>query len=162
MIEKLKQKNLEDLIEFFDRVNDIYSDFYITKEKNRLFFKNNWELIEKTLKYQEVYGIYNSELKGLLIIIRDKGYRPYVKLLAENRKYTIDLLKWFRWNFSEQTLFFKLKKNNPLSQTILKTGFVKIANRGQEELFCKKGIKQVYKIIPKDDYLPQEENRFYY
>jgi len=161
MIEKLKQKNLEDLIEFFDRVNDIYSDFYITKEKNRLFFKNNWELIEKTLKYQEVYGIYNSELKGLLIIIRDKGYRPYVKLLSENSKYTIDLLKFLKWNFIEVDLYFKLKKGNPLSEQIKRTGFTMIGDRGKELLFFKKRIKSFYKITPKDDYIKDEEHRLY-
>jgi hypothetical protein len=161
MIEKLKQKNLEDLIEFFDRVNDIYSDFYITKEKNRLFFKNNWELIEKTLKYQEVYGIYNSELKGLLIIIRDKGYRPYVKLLSENSKYTIDLLKFLKWNFIEVDLYFKLKKGNPLSEQIKRTGFTMVGDRGKELLFFKKRIKSFYKITPKDDYIKDEEHRLY-
>jgi len=157
MIQRLKEKNCIDFYEFFTRVEDKYFDFYITKEKNRLFFKNNWDLIKKTLKFQECYGLFNNGLRGILIITKDKGYRPYVKLLAENRKYTIDLLKWFRWNFSEQTLYFKLKKDNPLSKMIFKTGFVKIGDRGSEILFEKKGIKILHKLVPKDEYLGKEK-----
>ena len=156
MIEKLKEKNLIDLVDFFNRVDDKYKDTYITLNKERIFLKNNWSLIKKVLQCQECYGLFNNGLKGIIVILREKNFRPYVKLLAENRKHTIDLLKWFRWNFSEQTLFFKLKKNNPLSQTILKTGFVKIGDRGSEILFEKKGIKDIRKLVPKDEFLGKE------
>jgi hypothetical protein len=161
VIEKLKQKNLSDLIEFFDRVNDKYQDTYITLNKERIFLKGNWSLIEKILKYQEIYAVIDKEIKGIMIILHEKGFRPYVKLLAENTKFTIDLLKFLKWNFLGQNLFFKLKKENPLSQMILKTGFIKIGDRGAELLFEKKAIKEIYKFTPKDDYLPKEENRLY-
>jgi len=159
VIERLEEKNYLDVYDFLSRVEDRFNDFYITKEKNRLFFKNNWELIKKTLKYQECYGLFDNGLRGIIIILRDKGFRPYVKVLAENRKFTIDLLKWFKWNFMNQNLFFKLKKENPLSQMILKTGFIKIGDRGLELLFEKKAIKEIYKLTPKDDYLPEEKKR---
>ena len=161
MIKKLNKKNIIDLIDFLNRVSDKYEDTYITENKERHFLKNNWYLIKKLLHKQECYGLYNGELKAIMIIVREKGYRPYVKLLAENSKYTIDLLKFLKWNYFTIDLYFKLKKENPLSTMILKTGFVKIGDRGKELLFFKKGLKQLYPIVPKDDYLPSEEKRLY-
>jgi hypothetical protein len=58
-------------------------------------------------------------------------------------------------------MYFKLKKNNPLSTMIKKTGFVKIGDRGLEDLFFKKGLKQLFKITPKDLYLIDEKDRLY-
>lgn len=162
MIKKLKTKNIIDLVDFFDRISDKFEDMYITKEKERKFLKNNWLLIEKLLKKQECYGLFNNGLRGILIIIKDKGFpRKYVKLLTENSKYTIDFLKWIKWNFFEKDLYMKLKKNNPLAQMIAKTGFIKIGDRGNEDLFLKKGLKTTFKIIPKDNYLINEEKRLY-
>jgi len=161
MIQKLKLQNLVDVYEFLSRINDRFEDFYITKEKERHFLKNNRSLIKKILEHQEVYGLFHNGLKAILIIIHDRGYRPYVKLLAENSKYTIDFLKFLKWNYFEKDLYFKLKKDNPLIEQIKKTGFIKIGDRGRELLFYKKGIKQLFKITPKDDYLPREENRLY-
>jgi hypothetical protein len=161
MITRLNIKNKIDVFEFVQRINDRYEDFYITKEKERYFLKNNWSLIEKVLEKYEVYGIFNKGLKAIMVIFRDKGFRPYVKLLAENSKYTIDLLKFLKWNFFSVDLYIKVKKDNPLSQMIIKTGFIKIGDRGKELLFFKKGMKQLYPMTPKDDYLPKEENRLY-
>jgi hypothetical protein len=161
MIQKLKIQNKIDVYDFLSRINDKYEDFFITKEKERHFLKNNWALIEKILKYQECFGLFDNGLKAVMFIVRDKGFRPYTKLLAENSKYTIDLLKFLKWNYFEKDLYFKLKKENPLSQMIIKTGFIKIGDRGRELLFYKKGLKQLYKIIPKDEYLKDEEKRLY-
>lgn len=161
MIQNLKIKDKNDVYDFFSRVHDKHEDMYITINNERKFFKNNWSLIEKTLSTQEVYGLYNNGLKAIMIIVKNKGFRPYVKLLAENSKYTIDMLKFLKWNFLGQTLFFKLKKSNPLSNMIQKTGFYKIGDRGLECLFEKKAIKEIHKTTAKDDYLPQEEGRLY-
>ncbi len=161
MITRLKFQNTIDVYEFLSRINDRFEDFYITKEKERYFLKNNWSLIKKVLIKQECYGIFNNGLKAIMIIVRDKGFRPYVKLLAENSKYTIDLLKYLKWNYFGVDLYMKLKKNNPLSQAIIKTGFLKIGDRGLESLFFKKGLKQLFPLIPKDNYLVDKENRLY-
>lgn len=161
MIQRLKLQNKLDVYEFLSRINDRFEDFYFTKNKERLFLKNNLFLIEKVLEKQECYGVFNNGLKAILIIVRDKGYRPYVKLLAENSKYTIDLLKFLKWNYFEKDLYFKLKKENPLSTMIIKTGFIKIGDRGKELLFFKKGLKQLFPLTPKDDYLKDEEHRLY-
>lgn len=161
MIKKLNKKSKVDIYDFLSRINDKFEDFYITKEKGRHFLKNNLSLIEKTLKYQKVYGLMDDDLKGLLIILREKGFRPYVKILTESSKYNIDLLKFLKWNFSEIDLYIKLKKENLLSRQIKKTGFIMIGDRGRELLFFKKGIKQLYKVVPKDVYLKSEEKRLY-
>jgi hypothetical protein len=160
MVERLKVENKIDVYDFVINTKDIYHDFYITVNKERLFLKD-CSLIKKALAKYQCYGLFNNGLKAILIIVQDKGYRPYVKLLAENSKYTIDFLKWLKWNFSEKDLYFKLKKDNPLSEKIKRTGFISIGNRGNELLFYKKGIKTLYKIIPKDVYLEKTENRLY-
>lgn len=161
MIERLKEKNLIDVYDFLEKNEDSFEDFYITKEKQRIFLKKNWSLIKKILKYHECYGLFDKELKGIIIIVKDKGFRPYVKLLAENKKYIIDLLKYLKWNFLEQDLYMKLKINNPLVEQIKKTGFLKIGMRGKEILFFKRRIKQLYPLIPKDNYLIDNEKRLY-
>jgi hypothetical protein len=161
VIQKLKIQNKIDIYDFLFRINDRYEDFYLTKNKERKFLKNNWSLIENILEKQEVYGLDSNGLKAIMIIVRDKGFRPYVKLLAENSKYTIDMLKFLKWNYFEVDLYFKLKKENPLSEQIKKTGFIKIGDRGKELLFFKKGMKQLYPITPKDEYLVDEEHRLY-
>jgi hypothetical protein len=161
MIKKLKIQNKIDVYEFLSRINDRYEDTYITVNKERKFLKKDWSLIEKVLEKQEVYGLFQNGLKAIMIIFKEKGFRPYVKLLAENSKYTIDMLKFLKWNFFEKDLYMKLKKENPLSEQIKKTGFVMIGNRGRELLFYKKGMKQLFEIIPKDDYLIDEENQLY-
>ena len=161
MIIRLKIQNKSDIYDFLSRVNDRFEDFYLTKDKERHFLKNNCSLIEKVLKYQEVYGLDNNGLKAIMIIVRDKGFRPYVKLLTENSKYTIDMLKFLKWNYFEKDLYLKVKKENPLATMIIKTGFIKIGDRGRELLFFKKGLKQMYPMTPKDDYLPNEEKRLY-
>jgi len=161
MVIRLKIRNKIDVYEFLSRVNDYFEDFYITKEKERHFLKNNLLLIEKILQHQECYGIFNNGLKAILIVVRDKGYRPYIKLLAENSKYTIDLLKFLKWTYFEKDLYAKFKKENPLSTMIIKTGFSKVGDRGRELLFFKKGMKQLYPMTPKDEYLKDEEHRLY-
>lgn len=151
MIKRLNGKNVIDLIEFFNRVNDRFEDTYITINKERVFLKNNWKLLNKILKYQEIYAIdCDNGIKGILIILREKNFRPYIKILTESTKYNIDLLKFLKWNFGEIDLYAKLKKENPLATQIIRTGFIRIGDRGKEILFLKKGIKTLYKIIPKD------------
>ena len=161
MIQRLNIKHLTDLIDFFNRIPDKYEDTYITENKERKFLKNNWSLIRKILIKQEVYGLFNKELKAVMLIIKDKGFRPYVKLLSENSKYTIDLLKFLKWNYFEKDLYFKLKKENPLSDQIKKTGFQMVGDRRRELLFYKKGMKQLFPITPKDNYLKDDEHRLY-
>ena len=150
MIIKLKQKNLYDIYEFVSRVKDTYEDFYITTNKQRVFLKD-LKLIEKILKYQEVIGLEESgEIKGLLIIYREKTFRPYVRILAEKNDYIYDLMKYLNWNFNCE-LFIKCKKANPVSKIAQKFFFNFIGDRGSEILLVKHKreikIKEIIKKI---------------
>lgn len=161
MIQKLKLQNQVDVYDFLSQINDRFQDFYITKEKERYFLKGNWSLIKKVLQKQEVYGIFNNGLKGLMIIVREKGFRTYIKLLTESNKYYYDLMIYLRFNFMDKELFAKLKINNPLAEILKRKGFINIGMRGKEVLLQKKAIKEIYKLTPKDEYLVDEENRLY-
>lgn len=150
MIERLHKKNLIDVIEFLLRVPDSYEDFYITINKDRIFLKNNFSLIKKILKKQEVYGLFDKELKALIIIYREKGFRPYLKMLTVNKKYAIDCIKFVGWNFGPTEIYAKLKTDNPLVEVFIKKIFMKTGFRGKEVLLVKKGIKGYKQIVPKD------------
>jgi hypothetical protein len=150
MIKRLNYENAIDVLEFIKRVNDLYEDFYLTKEKNRLFLDNLF-LINKVLNSQEMYALTEKETKGLLLIYRQNGYRPYIKILADNQDSERNLIKYLIWNFSNQDLYIKLKKKNPLTRMIQRYGFVFAGDRGQEILLFRKGEKYVKKIEKGDD-----------
>jgi hypothetical protein len=130
MIEKLKIKNNIDLLDFFNTTYDKFNDFYITKDKQRIYLKNNLYLIKKFLRNQEVYGFIDKELKGIFTLYRTKGFRPYLKILGKDNKVTKDLIKFIIWNFSNIDLYIKLKKDNPLGGILQSYGFKYIGNRG--------------------------------
>ena len=88
MIKRLNQKNRADIVEFIKKDYDKFKDFYITHERKRLFLTDS-KLVEKLLKKQEIYGVYDTELKGLLMIFREKNFRPYIKILGLNKEITI-------------------------------------------------------------------------
>ena len=130
MIEKLKLKNNIDVLDFFNNTYDKYSDFYITKDKQRIYLKNNLYLIKKFLKNQEVYGEINKDLEGIITIYKEKGFRPYLKILAKNNNIVKRFIKFVIWNFSNNDLYVKLKKENPLGGILQSYGFKYIGNRG--------------------------------
>jgi len=160
MIERLQIKNKFDVYDFCLRCKDKHEDWYITKDKSRLMI-NKLSLIEQILTKYEVYGVIDKELKAVMIIVKDKGYRPYIKVLAESNNYYYDLMMYLRFNFMNRELFAKLKINNPLVEILKRKGFINIGMRGREVLLHKKAIKEIYRIIPKDDYLIDEENKLY-
>jgi hypothetical protein len=156
MIKHLTKKDTIGILNFVNTFNDFYQDCYITKNKDRLFLRNNLKLIEKLLKYQEIYAIVKQDIEGLMIIYREKGYRPYAKILCrtEDNK---DLIKYLKWNFLGE-IFIKIKEKNSLlkelANTIIinklpkyiaKEGFSIIGLRGKEILIKKN--KQLNKEI---------------
>ena len=165
MITRLNSKDFLNIIEFFDRIPDKAEDMYITIDKKRILLKNNSYLIKKILKYQEVYGLIEDGLKGIIIIYREKPYRPYLKILAENDKYVKDLIKYLFWNYPKAELFLKLKISNPLLDVFVKRikitdKFTKYVSkgkfyfkgmRGQEILLTKRIINYIKKVTSKDE-----------
>jgi hypothetical protein len=136
MIKNLNYKNSIDMYEFCLRCQDKYEDWYITKNKSRLMIKD-LKLIETILKTQEVYAIEESgEIKALLLILKEKGFRTYIKVLAEKNDDIYSLMKWLNWNVNQE-LFIKCKKTNPLSKISQKFFFNFIGDRGSEILLIK-------------------------
>lgn len=153
MIQRLKEKNLLDIIYLLNDYDDSFNDLYITIDKIRIFLRNNRSLIKKLLKYQELYGYFNkNELMGILIIYRSKDYRPYLKIFVADSNLEIiqKLMKFFVWNKNDLDIFCKLKINNPITNAIKKFGFYVKGFRGKEVLLSKKGYKTNYKLVPKD------------
>jgi len=160
MIERLSKKSFIDVYEFVQRVKDKFEDFYITHENQRLFL-TDFKAIKKLLEKQEVYSVYDRGVKGLMIVYKEKGFRPYIKLLTENRRAESALIKYLMMNFSEQDLYIKIKKENPLAKYIKYFGFVQQGDRGLEILLFRKGIKILHKMQPKDFLLEDTEDRLY-
>lgn len=161
MITRINYKKSIDVYETINRIKDVYQDFYVTINKARVFL-NNWHIIKKILNTQEVYALSTEDIKGLLILYREKGFRPYVKILAEDSDSQRDLIKFLIWNFSNEDLFIKLKKNNPLSRIIQRYGFIFQGDRGQEILLFRKGEKRSTKPLgDKNDDSISEIKRLY-
>lgn len=159
MIKKINEKYLLDVIDFLNSVKDTHEDMYITLDKERKFLNtNNWLLIKKVLKYQEVYINIDKEINAILLIYREKGFRPYCKILSKDNKYSRDLLKFLKWNFLDKELYFKLKRDNPISNFIKYIGFISIGSRGKEILFKKEAIKEINKLIPKDNFIGDKKD----
>jgi len=136
MIERLKSKHAIAMLEFVNMTRDIYEDFFITKDKQRLFFKNNLKLVQYTITSQEVYGLIDKDLEAILVIYREKGFRPYLKLLAKDANSARGMIKFLNWNHNCE-LFVKIKKNNPLVDEFKKNRFYIEGLRGQELLLKK-------------------------
>jgi len=142
MIRRLKIKDSINFYEFCLRCQDKYEDWYITQNKERKFISGDLKLIEKLLRYQEIYAEEEKEIKGILIILHEKGFRPYLKILAKDSKTEWDLLKFLTWNNFDE-IYAKLKLTNPLARTLQKQnritkrltfGFIAKGFRGKEIL----------------------------
>jgi hypothetical protein len=139
MILRLSEKDFLDVLLFSQAGYDRYKDFYITSERERNFLQDE-KSVRSLLKKQACYGITEKDLKGMLIIYKEKGFRPYIKILAQNIKIENDLLKFLFWNYGHEDLYMKIKKENSLCRILPKRGFVFQVNRGQEILFFRKGV----------------------
>lgn len=109
MIIRLHEKQLLDCYNFIKDSKSI-DEFYITLNGKRVNL-DNLKILKSLLRNQEIYGIYDRRLLGLMLIYREKGFRPYIKLLAENNKQYNNLMIYFRWNMSGE-FYLKIKKNS--------------------------------------------------
>lgn len=132
MIERLSTNKKLEVFEFIKNTPDKFNDFYITINKNRILL-NNLNLLNKILKKQICYGLYNPSLKAMAIIYKEKGYRAYLKLLASDLTSIIDLLIFIGWNHNDE-LYVKIKRFNPIKEILQEKGFYIYKNRGREIL----------------------------
>jgi hypothetical protein len=149
MITQIGYKKLFDVVFFTNDVADKFNDFYITQERQRIFIKKI-SVINKILKKQEVYGQFNSSLDGIILIYKQKNFRPYIKILAKNEKVEADLLRFLVWNFGNQDLFIKVKKQNSISRIAQWYGFSFMGSRGNEILLMRKR-QEIKKFLQEKD-----------
>jgi hypothetical protein len=141
MIRRLNLKDKTSLYDFINNCQDKFEDFYLTIGKERKFLKGNFKLIEKILKYQTFYAVDLGEIKAILLIYREKTFRPYIRILTENKKYIYDLMRFIGWNFSENELFIKSKKVSPVTLIAQRFGWEFLGSRGIEILLKKNKSK---------------------
>jgi len=140
MIRRLNLKDKTSLYDFINNCPDKFEDFYLTIGKERKFLKGNFKLIEKILKYQTFYAVDLGEIKAILLIHREKNFRPYIRILTQNKKYIYDLMRFVGWNFSEE-LYMKVKKLNIINAVAQRFGWEFLGSRGLEILLKKNKSK---------------------
>jgi hypothetical protein len=151
MIDRLSSRNALDVVEFVNRVNDRCQDFYFTKDKRRIFL-TDLKIVSSVLQTQEIYALIDGEIKALLLIYREKGYRPFIKILSDTENNARNIIKFLIWNFSDKDLYIKVKKYNYLSKLCQRYGFIFNGNRGEEILLFRKGERKiVYQMKDKED-----------
>jgi len=112
---------------------DVWGDFYITKDRLRLFIRENlhilWESLSKGDKI--VYGE-----EGIILITGfcDNSERKYIKILSNNEENTNKLLKILNWNITDISLYAKVKKDSYVLKALQKNGFKFKGDRGKEIL----------------------------
>jgi len=146
MIQRIN--NPLDIVFFLQENKDKFNDFYLTQEKSRRFL-NEKSVALKAIKKYQVFGSFSSELDGLFIIIDEKGFRRYLKILVKNNKIVDDLLKFINWNFAEKDLYIKIKKDSNMLDMLKKNYYQIIGDRGREFLLVH-NKRDIRKLIPKD------------
>ena len=135
MIKKLNKKNIWDLVEFLQEFKDYYQDFFITRNKDRIFLNRNTDLIKKLLIKQEIYGNFDNKLNGIVMVYKEKGFRAYLKFIGEIKAIN-RLLKVLQNNLNG-IFYIKLKKDNPIIKSVYRNGFKFSGGRGREILLSK-------------------------
>lgn len=121
-----------------DELSDVYSDFYLTKERMRLYVKENSELLFDALKKGDKI-VYEEEL-GVLFVTgwSDSFPRKYMKILAKDNTSADKLIKRMLWELKNTDLYIKIKTNNPIKEVLEKNGFKYFGARGKEILLLRK------------------------
>jgi len=127
----------------------VCDDFYITKNNLRLYIKENKEKLFKSLKQGNKIA-FSREGVAIITGYADKMNRKYLKISAKNLKVAGQLIKFLSWN-TQCDLYCKIKKNNPLKDVLLHSGFSFLGGRGKEILYVKniRRINNDFKIADK-------------
>lgn len=121
-------------------LNDIYQDFYITKNNLRLYIKENIDVLFSCLSKGDILA-YDENEQGLALVngFCDKTQRKYIKLIAKDERIADQILKNLGWHFKID-LWVKIKKNNPLVKVFQRNKFEFAGDRGKEILLVRKAI----------------------
>lgn len=142
----LNKKEKQHIKNILDNVVDLFGDFYCTQQNIRIPLRDNpTELFGCLKKGSQI--IYEADKEnGVALILREKGFRTYLKVLTKDLKLANNFLKIVNWNIkAEEEIFVKLHKNNPLINVFQHNGYSFRGNRGQEILLSKQ-------FMPKLDY----------
>jgi len=139
---RLTKKEKEKIWQFIKETPDFYSDFFITKNNQRLYIKQNIDLLFENLRKGDKIA-YNKD--GLIIVtgFSDNFKRHYIKILTKNEETAENLLKVLSWNLKID-LYCKLKENNIIIEVLKRNGFEFLAGRGTEVLLFRK-YKEIIK-----------------
>jgi len=134
MIRHLISKDLINFVDFCS-TRDKCSDFYVTKDNQRLFL-NNRQIAEKVfndcLKRGDKSFIFEEDgmIKGALLIVgyADKHDRKYIKVFAHEERIITALFKMLAWTI-DCDLYLKIRKDNPILKCLEKPTSDKISYR---------------------------------
>jgi len=118
---------------------DLFGDFYSTKDNIRISLRDNPDVLFDYLKKGSQIAYEPDNESGIALVLKEKGFRTYIKMLTKDEKLASDLLKIINWN-TKTDLFVKIKKNNPLLKVFQRNQYQFVGNRGQEILLCRKYI----------------------
>jgi hypothetical protein len=146
---KLSKKEKEQILSLVSEIGDIYGDFYLTKNNLRLFIADNIDILFSDIEKGD-YIAFDENGVAILTGFSDRGKRKYLKVLTKTPKYVEQYLRIFEWDLSQQDLFIKIKKNNPIRDILIKNNFEFFGGRGKEVLLIKKGKENVRRPKIKD------------
>ena len=135
-VSKKEKRLIENIL--YDNV-DLFGDFYSTKENIRISLRDNPEVLFDYLKKGSKIVYELDRENGLALILREKGFRPYVKILCKDEHLASNLLKIINWNV-KCDIYVKIKKNNPLLKVFQRNQYAFCGNRGSEILLVRKYI----------------------
>lgn len=147
-LNKQEKLNLKILI---DEISDVYGEFYLTKNKLRLFIKENLNLLFNTVKKGDklicgeqgiaiITGFAEKEIEIIDLEGKNKKIpsRKYIILLAKDERNANRLLKFIDFHFRKYDLYAKLKRVNPIVKVFYDNYYNFAGGRGKELLLVKK------------------------
>lgn len=137
---KPNKKAIANITSIISSISDDYSDFYYTKDNMRIFLRENIEALYQGLSLGD-HIAYDDNGVALVIGYSDNSNRKYLKVLATDQPSASSLIQIVLWHVKE-TLWAKVKKTNPLCETLLANGFAMFGSRGREVLYCRDPFKQ--------------------
>jgi len=133
---RVTKKEKEKIWQFVNETDDVYRDFFITKDNSRLFIKENLNVLFECLKNGDKIA-YNK--KGIVLVtgFSDDFKRHYIKFLTKDENTAEDLLRVLSWNLKVD-FYCKIKKSNNIVNILKRNGFKFLGSRGNEILLVRK------------------------
>jgi len=156
MIRQMKVGDELDLMLSTEKFTDKFRDFYYTINGERKYFykfENSKHYLKQTKK-GEICLIEDSS--GIILTwgISDKSGRVYLKILCNDNRKGIQLLRAFLWKYGNKDFYIRIKNNNSLRYAILAKdlGFIDIkGNHGNDIIFYRKKRPIIHQLLLEKD-----------